>query len=79
MSRTQYGAVTAGPAVLVLTPPVAVRRWKAVPLPGVAIIMACAAPAASDSRIMTPAFAQGSVVGTLTTRAAISTSPVHGW
>jgi hypothetical protein len=78
MSRTQYGAVTAGPAVLVLTPPVAVRRWKAVPLPGVAIIMACADPAASVSRIMTPALIQAFVFCSLATRAMMSPSPLSG-
>ena len=35
--------------------------------------------ALSDSRIITPVFAHGSVPGTLTTRATMSTSPVQGW
>src|SRR5262249_61656584 len=58
-SRTQTGAPDAPPAVCVLTPPVATRRWKARPLPGVSAMKACLEPAASVSRIMTPALAQG--------------------
>src|SRR5579885_2662181 len=34
-SRTQYGTVAAGPAVCVVCPPATVRRWNAVPFPGV--------------------------------------------
>jgi hypothetical protein len=41
----------------VLEPPVAVRRWKAAPFPGVMTIMACFEPAVRVSRIITPALA----------------------
>src|SRR5262245_66426737 len=60
-SRTQTGAPDAPPAVCELTPPVATRRWKARPLPGVSAMNACLEPAASVSRIMTPALAHGFV------------------
>src|SRR4029450_1356634 len=74
--RTQYGATTRGPAVQVLAPPTAVRRWKAAPFPGVITIIAWRAASERPSRIMTPAFAQGSVFWTLATRATIVPSPV---
>jgi hypothetical protein len=41
--------------------------------------MACADPGVSVSRIITPAFAHGSLFWTLTTRAEIVPSPVSGW
>src|SRR2546423_14751494 len=78
-SRVQYG--TAGPVVLavVLVPLVAERVTKAAPLPGVRASRTERAPAASDSRIMTPALAEEAVFSTAVTRAVIDPSPVSGW
>ena len=70
--------MTTGPLVWVVSPPVAVRRWKAVPWPSVAIIIACVELALSDSRIMTPALVQAFVFCSLATRAMMSPSPLSG-
>jgi hypothetical protein len=57
--RSHTGAVTAGPAVLTVTPPSAVRRWNAVPLAGDTMIEACGDEASvALTRIMIPALVQ---------------------
>jgi hypothetical protein len=76
--RTQYGAVTAGPVVFDVVPPVATRRWNALPLPGVTRTKACVEFGASVSRIITPALAHELVFWRLATWARISPSPVSG-
>src|SRR4051812_42865235 len=58
VSFTQRGAADALPELPVLTPPVAVRRWNAMPLVHDPSMKPCADPASSVSRIMTPAFTQ---------------------
>ena len=60
---------------LLLQPPWASRSWKTTPLPGVEKTDACGEPGSSDWRIMTPAFAHGSVLEMPVTRATISPSP----
>ena len=79
VSFTQYGATGPVIGVDVETPPVARRRWKATPLPGVTKIEACVDPAPRVSRIMTPDLAQGSVFCWVATRATIVPSPFNGW
>jgi hypothetical protein len=58
---------------------VLVRRWNVSPLEAVTAIIACRESEDNDSRIMTPAFAQGFVFCRLVTRATIVPSPVSGW
>ena len=70
--------MTTGPLVWVVSPPVAVRRWNTAPLPGVTATRACRDPAASVSRIMTPALIQAFVFCSLATRAMMSPSPLSG-
>src|SRR5687768_8159948 len=77
-NRTQYGAVTTLPAVLVLSPPAATRRWNLFPLPGVTIMIPCGASGERLSRIITPALTQAWTASTVATRATISPSPVRG-
>ena len=77
-SLTQYGAVPAGPAVWLLAAPVLNLFWKASPFPEVTAVKAWAEFAAVVSRTITPAFAHGSVLPSVTTRAVIVTSPVTG-
>src|SRR5258705_13770449 len=74
-SFTQRGGPVAPPEVYVVPPPAPVRRSKATPLLGVTSTVACRAPGVRLSRIITPAFAQGSVFCTLATRATICPSP----
>ena len=76
--RTQYGAVTSGPWMLVLAPLVAVRDSMIAPLPGVTATSVCVEPAASVSRNMTPALVHALVADSLVTRAVIVPSPVSG-
>jgi hypothetical protein len=66
-SISHTGAVIAGPLVLTLVPPAAVRRWNAMPLPGVTKSDACRALASRPSRIITPAFVHGWTFCTLRT------------
>src|SRR5262249_6175771 len=70
-SLTQTGAPDAAPTVCLLAPRVATRGRKARPLRGVSAMKACLEPAASVSRIITPALAHGSVFCTAVTRATI--------
>ena len=49
-------ALPAAPAVLTLAPFVVSRRWNASPLLNDTSMNACADPASSVSRIITPAF-----------------------
>src|SRR5436190_14245032 len=74
-SLTQYGDAAAAPVVLVLVPLLVVRRWNARPLLYEISMNACAEPASSVSRIMTPAFTQALVFWTAATRATIDPSP----
>jgi len=60
---------------LTVVPPVVSRRWKAIPLLGVRMTIACLELADRLSRIMTPPLAQGSVFSMLATRARIVPSP----
>ena len=76
---THSGAATAGPVVLTLAPPVTGRRWNAVPLPGDTSISAWAAPALSESRIITPALVQALTFCTLATRATMRPLPASVW
>src|SRR5918911_475882 len=78
-TRTQNGAADNGPGVLVLVPPVDVRRWNTRPFAAETNIDAWRAFAASDSRNMTPAFVHTSTFCTDATRAVMSPSPVMGW
>src|SRR4051812_32352363 len=75
VKRTQYGAAPVF-CVLVETPPVAVRRWNAIPELLETIIIPCLEPAVRDSRIITPAFAQALVLLTPVTFAVIIPSPL---
>jgi hypothetical protein len=79
VSRTQYGAVAAAPPLCVVAPPLLARRWYASPLPGVTIIIPCAAPADVEARIITPALVQAWTFCTLATRAVIVPSPTIVW
>ena len=78
-SRTQYGATTEAPGVLVLAPPTAVLRWNAVPLLGVTSIIAWRAASDNPSRIITPALAHAFVFWIDATRATMEPSPLSGW
>src|SRR4030043_1662141 len=73
---TQYGAVIEPVVVSRLVAPVPGRRWEETPEPGVTTVIACAEAGVSDSRIITPAFAQTFVFSTLTTFATIVPAPV---
>jgi hypothetical protein len=74
-SRTHRGGAPLA-AVFVVEPFVDVRRWNAAPLPGEISAKAWREPAASDSRIITPALTHGSTFWMLATRATIVPSPV---
>ena len=79
--RTQYGATAddpVAPVVLTDAAPAILRRWNASPLLNDTSMNPCAAPGCSDSRIITPAFTQGSVFDTASTRATIEPSPDNG-
>src|SRR4051794_35864420 len=76
VSFTKYGAVPAGPLVLVETSAVLTRRWKASPLPGLTSINAWREPGSSDSRIITPAFVQFATKSSVATFVTIVPSPV---
>src|SRR5690242_5331957 len=73
-SFTHFGAGPAPPYVSVDPPPVTVRRWNASPFPTDTSMNACAEPASSVSRIITPAFAQSSLPLSDATRATIEPS-----
>src|SRR5258707_804382 len=77
--RTQYGALTFGPWILMESASVLVRASRRVPLLGETAIVAQADPAASVWRNMIPALAQELVSVWLTTRAMIEPSPFRGW
>src|SRR5438105_8179156 len=70
-TRSQIGADPLNCAALALAPPVAARYWNAMPLEGDTIASACFEFASSVSRIITPAFAQTSVLPIERTRAVI--------
>src|SRR3982750_4190853 len=76
--RTQRGAVRFGPAVPVLMPPPAVRRWNAVPAAAETSEKPWAADADSDALIITPVFYHFPRRLTASTRAIASLSPVIG-
>src|SRR5262245_15503589 len=76
-TRTHLGAGPAPPAVFVLIPPVAVRRWKARPFADERSMKACLEFAAKLSRNITPALAHGSVFPMVATRALISPFPLR--
>ena len=57
-SRTHRGGVTPATFVLTDVPPVVGRRWNDTPLAADTSMNACAEPASSEARNMTPAFAQ---------------------
>ena len=61
-----------------MVPLTAARDWKIVPPPGVTSMNAFRAPAASESRTMTPARASALVLSSLATRATTSPTPVIG-
>src|SRR5581483_4803472 len=77
--RTQCGGAEADPLVLTDVLPVASRRWNATPFAAETSTSPCAAFAASDSRIITPAFDQALVFCTVSTRIWIDPSPDIGW
>ena len=60
------------------TRPAAWRYWNALPLSGLTSMNAWRAPGDSESRIMTPAFAQPEVGSCVATRAVICPSPTRG-
>src|ERR1043166_4672925 len=68
-TRTQYGALSPLTVIDEDEAPVLVRHWNETPAPGVTKHEPCVELALSDSRIITPAFAQGSVFCTPVTRA----------
>src|SRR5688572_25727296 len=74
-SLTQRGAPASSPAVWMLVPPLTGRRWNASPFEYETSAKACADPADSDERIMTPVFAQVDVGAIASTRARISMLP----
>ena len=74
-SFTQVGAPAVVPVMLAAAPPVAVRYWNAVPFPAETIMNANCALAASELRIITPAFVQLLTFWTVATRAMIWPSP----
>ena len=76
VSFTQRGAVESVPAVLTLVLPSASRRWNARPLAPDTSMKACAEPAVSDPRNITPAFVQLATFCTEATRATIDPSPL---
>src|SRR5688572_26790501 len=78
-TRTQYGAAIPAVVVATVVPAVAVLRWNETPLAAETRQNACAEFAASDSRIITPAFAHTSVFSTTVTRATIVQSPLASW
>ena len=65
--------------MLVLEPPVFERYCIATLLEGDTTIIACLEFDATDSRIITPIFAQPPVLSMLATRATIEPSPTSGW
>src|SRR5436190_8887587 len=77
-SRTNLGG-TPATAVLLLTPPLALRHCIAIPLPGVTNTDACGEPASVVARIMTPALVHTLTFCTLATRATMVPSPDSGW
>ena len=72
---SQYGATNPVVFTWTLAPPVVVRYWNVTPLAGVMKVEACLALELRLSRIITPAFAQGSVVPTFVTWATRLQSP----
>ena len=77
-SFTHRGTADPLPAVCTDSPLVTGRRWNATPLPAVTSTDACRAPAANDSRTITPALAHSSEFANDATRATNCPSPVHG-
>src|SRR5204862_6669069 len=75
VSFTHIGAAPARPDVLTDAPLVDVRRWNARPLAALTSIIALRDPAASDSRIITPALVQSAVCWTDATRVTMEPSP----
>src|SRR3989440_3829749 len=73
-TRSQIGADPLNCAALALAPPVAARYWNAMPFDGDTIASACLEFASSDSRIITPALAQASVLPSVRTRAVITSA-----
>src|SRR3954453_21439365 len=74
-SLTHFGATPAPALVLVVPPFEAVRRWNASPRPSDTNIAACAAPAVSFARIITPTLAHASTPPIPATRATMAPSP----
>ena len=74
--RTQRGAASSGPVVLVLRPPLVTRRWNASPLAELTSIMPCADPGVRSFRIITATLCHAFVAETVFRRATISPSPV---
>jgi hypothetical protein len=77
-TRSSFSHAGAAPETIVaaVVPPVLVRRWNWTPLLGVTSAKALRAPAASDSRIITPALVDACTACTLGTRETITPSPV---
>ena len=76
--RTHTAADMAGPVVCAVIRPGFTRRSNARPLPGVTNMKACRASSCSDSRIMMPAFADGSTFCSDATLTRTSRSPEEG-
>jgi len=76
---TQYGAAIPDPAIFAAAPPLLARYWNADPLAADTIMNAYAESAASDPRIITPAFDQLFTLATELTCATIWPSPLSDW
>ena len=77
VSFNHRGAVESDPELFVLVPPVRPRRWNATPFEVETRMNACADPASSVSRIITPAFTQALTPCWIeVTRAMMVPSPV---
>src|SRR5262249_59761315 len=77
-SLSQVGGACTAPLIQFVAAPVAGRVMNSTSLLGRRSRIACAAFAASDSRIMIPAFANVFVFPMLDTRAMICPSPLSG-
>ena len=75
---TQYGAVRPLAVARLVEPPVLLREVNTIPPPGVTQTPASIAPAADDSRIITPAFAFAPVFGMDVTRIVLEQFPLVG-
>src|SRR5438876_1175893 len=76
---THVGADCGALANQVVAAPVPLRVMNSTPPVGRTSSTTCAAFAAADSRIITPAFANGCVFARLTNRATNCPSPLSGW